>query len=361
MVPAIVLMAGCQDRKAEQRALRARPHAKLSEESFARGDYGPSLAAAEFAAQYDPLDPVHRDRLLRSELALLLAGEQTLNVEKLARVSMLVDAMEPVDPPHAWLYRTARGFVAFGKGDSAGAQAHFTEALKMQPTFVTAHLGMGYVHQANQKADEALASFRAATAANPNHAGAQANLGKLLVEQGQPRDAIAPLNASLALRESNATRANLAEAYAAVGMLVDAINHMRRVLLGDPRNARALTRLGELLLQAGNVDEALKTFKTAQELGAGFASTRGIAEIQLAQGQVAAAETTLQQVLAAAPEDVKSIYLAGEINEKLKKPTEAANFYMKYMLVATNSPGEKARMEIVKDRLERLKLTVTGR
>lgn len=353
LVPAICLMAGCSDRNAEPRSQRAAPQARLAEEAFGRGEYARAFTFAEFAAQYDPLNPAHRDLLLRCELAALMAGDQSLSAERLARLDAISDALEPADPAHSWLYATARGFSAFARGDAAAARTHFDEGVKKNAKFAIAHIGLGHLLLSTGKLDESLASFQAAVAINPSHAGALANVGRLLIEKGRAPEAMDPLNRSLALRDSNATRANLAEAMAASGMRPDAITQLRRVLQGDPRNAAATLRLANLLLEDGQAAEAMRAFRLAQELGAPAAGL-GLAQGQIAQQDYAAAYASLREVLKQAPADLNATFLAGEVAEKLQKPAEANMLYSNYLKLAAAVPTEVARVAIVQDRVSRL-------
>lgn len=354
LLPAVLLAAGCSEPLTKLRADRAATHARAADEAFERGDFVTALASAEIAAQYDPLDPQHRDRALRCEVAALLASDQGLTADRLARAGALADALGPIDAPHAWLYETVRGYRDYGREAFDTAEAHFAAALKAAPKYVPALLGLAYARAAAKRPEDALASFRAVLEVNPQHSGALANVGKLLVELGHANEALQPLAAALNLRESSATRANLAEALAATGNTQEAIAQFRRLLHSEPRSGGAALRLGQLLIMAKDFGGAAEAFRTSFELGGGPAALRGLAEAQAGQGDLAGAEKSAARALALAPGDPSTLFLSGEIAEKSKQGLQATVFYSSYLRAAANQPGEVERAAVVKDRLTRL-------
>lgn len=105
----------------------------------------------------------------------------------------------------------------------------------------------------------------------------------------------------------------LALAYQETGQPAEAIPHLKRVLLQNPKHPLALTRLPVSFAQTGHSAEALRMLeRTIRIYPVLPAPRRALAEIQLSLGQVSEGQATLNQAIAACPSDTS-------LREKLVK------------------------------------------
>jgi len=106
----------------------------------------------------------------------------------------------------------------------------------------------------------------------PGFAEASNNLGLLLVDSGQPGEAIRHIERAIAAREDFAeAHNNLGMALEAAGRVDQAIASLRRALALRPGYAEAHNNLGNALKAAGRFDEAVASYRAALDLRGGYA------------------------------------------------------------------------------------------
>ena len=111
--------------------------------------------------------------------------------------------------------------------------------------------------------EQAKDAYERAIAADPDHADAHVNLGRLLHEEGAPAAAEAHYRAALECDDEHETAAfNLGVALEDLGRTADAIRAYRRAIELDPGNADAHYNLAGLLERRGEKHEALRHLKT---------------------------------------------------------------------------------------------------
>lgn len=115
----------------------------------------------------------------------------------------------------------------------------------------------------------ALEAYAEAVAADPHHADAHVNLGRLLHQQGRLREAQAHYVAALVSRPTDATACfNLAVVLEDLGRVDDAIERYREALELDPLGVDAYFNLSRLYEQKGEKVAALRNLKDYRRLSA---------------------------------------------------------------------------------------------
>jgi tetratricopeptide (TPR) repeat protein len=126
------------------------------------------------------------------------------------------------------------------EADLKKAAALFEKALQIDPGFATAAYHLGQVNQLLLKHDESVAFFRRAIAIDPTHLDARIECAAVLIEQGDPDEAIRELTEALRLDADDDTAYSmLARAYwdkAAWGRAVEAADKAIKI---KPSNAQA--------------------------------------------------------------------------------------------------------------------------
>lgn len=195
------------------------------------------------------------------------------------------------------------GFKHYQAGNLSQAEAVYRDVLRAKPDLFQAHYGLAGVLARGARAAEAVASYRAAVGLRPDLADLQADLGLALVTIGSMTDAEAAFRAALALQPNLFGAAyNLGNLLAATGRPSEAVGFYRKAVtvnpdfaeahynLGlahfkagepapaiaayqaafnlKPDSARIADTLGNLLLDAGRLDDAAEVFRHAGDAGA---------------------------------------------------------------------------------------------
>jgi len=191
--------------------------------------------------------------------------------------------------------------LAFDAGSPGAATDWLNRAIAADNRVAGFHYMLGCVLQAQQKADDAIASFRQALALDPAHVKAQNNLGCTLEatgdlaaaaqcyrdaigldpamahayynlgnacrQLGDAKQAIQHIERALAIEPAHADwRSNLGSLQYEQLQLDEAIDNLQKAIALDPRFDRAYSALGGALLLAGRVEEAIAAFGNVLEL-----------------------------------------------------------------------------------------------
>jgi tetratricopeptide (TPR) repeat protein len=104
-----------------------------------------------------------------------------------------------------------KGMHEVQRGATAAAHAAFSAAVERQPGHFAAQNALGMLALRTNNNELALKHFRLSVEAWPESAASQANLGLVLLRLGRPREAIAPLEAAIAIEPENPKRAEMLE------------------------------------------------------------------------------------------------------------------------------------------------------
>ena len=132
----------------------------------------------------------------------------------------------------AALIYTLKGEGFRKNGDTAAAKEEYERAVKLDPEFIEAHMGMGQVFYSEGLFAEALRSFERAVALEPGYAAAYVARGSMLVSLGEEKKALDDFEEALKI---------------------------------NPDNASAFIALGSLHMEADRTEDALKNFNSAVE------------------------------------------------------------------------------------------------
>lgn len=350
----LLVLAGCRDQQREERVAIAQGHAAVARAALQQGQLARAVYAAELAAQYDPLDPAHRDLSLRVSLAQIAAARPSLTRDQYARAAYQAESLEKRDPQSAHIYATVRAIDAFARGEVASAEVAVREVTTQHPEYVPAWLMLGDMLQATQRPQEALAAFQAAAKAEPANARAVTNQGMLSAQLGDPAKAVEYLNLAVSLEDTAGVRATLGNSFLALGNATEAIKHLERAIELAPREGRYRVNQGEAYLKADQLELASKRFKEGLALEAEPWASRGLGAVALKKRDFVTAQAAFARVLASSPADPSTLFFAAEVEEGLSRPAEAAKLYERFVTAAQAFPNEGTRVTLARDRLARL-------
>jgi Flp pilus assembly protein TadD len=130
---------------------------------------------------------------------------------------------------------------------------------------------------------------------------------------------------------------NVADAALTSGVPETALMVTRGLLARNPRDANALIRQGEALVQLGRDNEAVDSFNRAIVIAPGASPAHlGLARLLLMRGDAAKAETELTKVLDKDPRDVAALVNIGIARDLLGHHDEAQKSYQRALEL---SPG----------------------
>ncbi len=120
------------------------------------------------------------------------------------------------------------------------------------------HVDLGNVLLTLGRTPEAIAAYRSAMQADPNHAVVRTNLGVALYESGQTEQALAEFRRAIELDPSLPEGYNnLGGAYRSLGRFGESIKAYRTACDLRPNGADAHANLASVLKEAGRIDEAI--------------------------------------------------------------------------------------------------------
>jgi tetratricopeptide (TPR) repeat protein len=167
-----------------------------------------------------------------------------------------------------WYYL---GRAYYTKARFLEARQAFLKILELDPRNVRAENNLGLIFESNGEPAAAIEAYRRAIAwqeqtLRPSEQP-YVNLGNLLMEQGQTKEAIGPLEKAVALAPNNAfCRLTLGVYYRKVGQMEGAQRELERATRLEPENAVAHYQLGRLYKEIHALDRAQAEFDRTAEL-----------------------------------------------------------------------------------------------
>ena len=244
--------------------------------------------------------PVPRATPANSAAGLLTEARRLREAARLTEARAACEKILQEKPDHQEAV-TLLWDLAFDAGSPGAAIDWLNRAIAADNRLAGFHYMLGCVLQAQQKADDAIASFRQALALDPAHVKAQNNLGCTLEatgdlaaaaqcyrdairldpnmahahynlgnacrQLGDANQAIRHIERALAIEPAHADwRSNLGSLQCEQLQLDEAIANLQKAIALDPRFDRAYSALGGALLLAGRVEEAIAAFGKVLEL-----------------------------------------------------------------------------------------------
>lgn len=180
-------------------------------------------------------------------------------------------------------------------------------------------------------------------------------------EATEPVPAAQPAVAPLRLKRTAPARQELAalqQAHAAYqqGELARAYELYREALRSDPKNADALTALGTLALRAGRPDEAKRYLREALAADPKHPAARSQLLTLLADTDPAAAESTLQTLIAQQPDAPELYFALGSLHARAARWKEAQQAFFQAYSLDNKNPDVLYNLAVSLDHLRQGKL-----
>src|SRR5918992_124172 len=232
---------------------RALPSLELILQSHALLAAARAREALECAEQALRLEPRNADALYLLGVAHYRCGELS---QAEARLKQAVQTDASVA-----LFHTTLGNVLQDRGALDEAVKAYRRAIRLKPDFCEPYNDLGTAYFAQGHPVRAIESYLRAAELRPDHAVAQANLGSIYRKLGLPREARSALQREFLLRLSGALRRLLR--FRRPSLLERAEQFARHALTLQPRSAAVYSRLAEILLKQGRMQEAEQALREA--------------------------------------------------------------------------------------------------
>jgi tetratricopeptide (TPR) repeat protein len=169
---------------------------------------------------------------------------------------------------------------------------------------------------------ERIATLRQTVKDNPNDRNAHADLGQLLVEQGDPQGGRDQLETAIGLgADDERIWFYLGSADMALNDPTDAALHFEKAGLADPSNVAVLANLIDIYLQLGRLDDAERLAKRAIALHPDESfGYEALGTVDLNRGTLDDGRKVLAKALAIDPKDDRAKLLIGKSYVAGKKP-----------------------------------------
>ncbi len=222
------------------------------------------------------------------------------------------------------------------RDDFAAAEALLQKAVAGKPDDYHAWFDLGYVYNALQRPEDAVAAYRKSVAAKPDVFESNLNLGLLLAKQGNNAEAVKYLQAATQLKPTSHPEESLARAWQALGRVQEA-NDPHAALAGfavaaklTPNDAGPHLAAAALLRKQGELDAAAREYQSAAQIDPHSAEAQsGLTQVLVVQKKFREAEFALRsQISLDEQNNIARAQLAGvlvvegkndEAAEELKK------------------------------------------
>jgi tetratricopeptide (TPR) repeat protein len=288
-------------------------------------------------------------------LKVTLTDADTARIEKAARPTRSVRALELYSRAHIALWRT-------GQDANETAIDLLSRAIESDASFVAAQFALGTVHQSLGNRWKAAAQFRAATQLDPAQPEPYKALGDMFLVQ--PRrlydQALEAYAKAIELRPYYAdAHVGLGDARAAKGDTDGAIKAYQQALVYNAVNPRVHLSLGKIYFgEKGLYYEAVNAYKKAIELDPSSVEARmGLGEVYEDKGLWKEAADEYRKVIELDGKHTGAMYNLAIVYEKTD-PREAITQWEKYIALASQLPSEKDWVDVARQHLRKLKNTV---
>ena len=183
------------------------------------------------------------------------------------------------DESMSWIQRArdiepnnSRGLYLYGRvldqrGDLAGAEAAFRQAVERDPEYADALANLGHIQLRTGRTVEAEQHFRRAIEHDREHGLANLSLGAIRYEQNRPELAVPHLQAGIQRELSNRPgQYTLAVALHELGRLDEAVTAYRRLIAAGDEDPEIFSGLAAVFEVTGELDMATAGYESALEL-----------------------------------------------------------------------------------------------
>lgn len=215
----------------------------------------------------------------------------------------------------------------------AKAESLLQNALQQNPKDFQGWYDLGFIHDALNKPDEAIADYKKSIELNPNIFESTLNLGLLLAQKGNNQDAEKYLTAATRLKPNVRPKESMERAWLSLGKVLEdrnpqqALNAFQQAANIEPQSFAPHLSAAALLEKQGQSTQARAEYKQASALARGAEDRRtaliGLVNTALKTNSSDEAESALREYLKQNPTDSTAHLLLGRVLANQDKKDEA--------------------------------------
>jgi tetratricopeptide (TPR) repeat protein len=240
------------------------------------------------------------------------------------------------------------GTLWLGDGNNlAEAGRCFTEAVRLQPYYASAHYNLGIVLARTGRDADAIGHFLAAIRLEDGFVDARINAGNAYLKLGRPSDAAQQYEAALRLQpDSPDLHYNLGLALDRLGRPGAAIREYQAALQLDPGRPQTHLDLAAVEARQGDPAAAERDYREAIRLQPGQAATHfSFGELLRQMNRLPEAIEEYQKTLQAEPGNLQARLILGNLLLMTRRIDEAIDQYEQILRVQPNDPGILQNLE----------------
>lgn len=229
------------------------------------------------------------------------------------------------------------GIVNSEQHDDADALAAFESALKVAPASAGTHNNLGNLYLSERKLDLAEREYRTVLRLDPRNRNANYNLAALLMQRGQPGQAIAYLERIDPA--DNETRLSLVNAELASGRKAEALHQAAELSAANKQDVNLHYTLGVLLAAQRQYSMAELELEKADALHPDtFPILYDLGQTYLLDGQYSRAELQLTQAVRIQPDSTRALYSLAQTYWKQSQPLDALELLVRARKLEPQNP-----------------------
>src|SRR5262245_18772838 len=216
------------------------------------------------------LHGLHVDETASNAEALIRRGNVCMVQESWAEAEAHYRQALAIEPRHTWALNNL-GQVLLEQRRFDEAESCLREALRLDPRLAQAHINLGNTLKEQRQLADAARCHKTAIRIDPRQSSAWLGLGNALHDLGKARNAVACYRFALRLKPDDVdAHHNLAYALARLGRFADAVEHNDRALRACPAHVRSLWQRAQLRLLQGDFERGWADYEQRWALsGAG--------------------------------------------------------------------------------------------
>ena len=241
---------------------------------------------------------------------------------------------------------------AIEKNDYSAAEPLLKKIVERDPNNYTAWFDLGFVYNSLGRADDSIAAYRKAVAANPQVFESNLNLGLMLAKSGQPQ-AEQFLRAATQLKPSANVEEGQARAWLSLAHVLapsrpeEAVQAYREAAALEPKNPEPHLAAGALLEKQDRFADAKEEYQQALAVDTNSADAlTGLANIDMRAQRFSDAEEVLRKLVALRPDDAGAHMQLGRMLAAAGKNDDAISELETALKLA---PGEKTAQRDLAD------------
>jgi tetratricopeptide (TPR) repeat protein len=257
--------------------------------------------------------------------------------------------------PNRWVYKLSMkktfelAVQNHQKNNLEVAQKLYNEILQKNPNHAGANSNLGIIFKGLGKIEEARSCYEKAIEINPNHANAHNNLGNLLKDLGEIEKAKACYEKAIEINPKDANaHDNLGTIFVKLNEFQKAKSCLEKVIEINPNHTDAYNNLGTVFLELGEIEKAKSCYEKATEINPNHADAHNNLGIIFKQlEEIEKAKSCYEKAIEINPNHSDAHGNLGVIFKQLRELQKAKACYKKAIEINPNHADAHSNLGVV--------------